>query len=138
MTDFAALVDALTDAAIAHDRANFDNVYARNKKHADARAAVIAAYNELAAECQEQARLNGMGSEREASLSATNARLNRRCQSAESALPDYNRITALPPNGDGVRFVSGSLGRALASTAWMKAQAEIDSLRARLAECEAK
>jgi len=35
-----------------------------------ARAAVIAAYNELAAECMEQARLNGMGASREARLMA--------------------------------------------------------------------
>lgn len=51
------------------------------------------------------------------SLSATNQRLNRRCQGAEStiarAIPEYDKILAMPPDGDGVRFVSGSLGRAL-------------------------
>ena len=61
----------------------------------------------------------------------TNKRLNRRCQDAEAALPDYQKITALPPDGDGVRFVDGSLGRALAVTGWNKAEAERDALRER-------
>lgn len=61
----------------------------------------------------------------------TNQRLNRRLQAAERALPDYARIIALPPNGDGVRFVSGSFGRAL--LAWHAAQLSAD--RDRLRDC---
>jgi len=49
-----------------------------------ARAAVIAAYNELAAECMEQARLNGMGSEREAALRADRDQWIRMYGRAES------------------------------------------------------
>jgi len=39
--------------------------------------------------------------------------LHRRCQQAESALVTYRKLTALPPDGDGVRFVSGTMGRAM-------------------------
>lgn len=46
-------------------------------------------------------------------LSETNQRLNRRCQLAEQALGEYRRMIAPPPDGDGIRFVSGSFGRAL-------------------------
>ena len=59
-TDFERLVDRLIFECVALGRV----------EPTEARAAVIAAYNELAAECQEQARLNGMGSEREVRLQA--------------------------------------------------------------------
>lgn len=64
-TDFERLLDAYHDAV---NEWSFDDI--TDEELAVARAAVIAAYNELAAECQEQARLNGMGSEREARLQA--------------------------------------------------------------------
>lgn len=43
----------------------------------------------------------------------TNRRLNRRVQEAEAAIPSYRKLVAEPPNGDGVRFVNGNMGRAL-------------------------
>lgn len=43
---------------------------------------------------------------------ATIKRLNRRCQQAEAALADYQRIVAVTPDEKGLRWVSGSLGRA--------------------------
>jgi hypothetical protein len=64
-----------------------------------------------------------------AELRETNRRLNARCQQAESALPDYRKIIAVPPDGDGVRFVSGSLGRALAVSMCAKLEDEVASLR---------
>jgi len=61
-TDFERLVADLIDAVDGYPPLEAGVV--------DARAAVIAAYNELAAECMEQARLNGMGASREARLMA--------------------------------------------------------------------
>jgi hypothetical protein len=63
--------------------------------------------------------------------------LNRRCQQAESALPDYRKIIAVPPDGDGVRFVSGSLGRALAVSMCAKLEDEVASLRELVREMHA-
>ncbi len=67
-----------------------------------------------------------------ATLKATNQRLNRRCQMAERALADYRKIIASPPNGDGVRFVRGSLGRAFLAFACHKQEAELAALRSDL------
>lgn len=63
--------------------------------------------------------------------------LHRRCQEAESALPEYKRILAIPPDGDGARFVSGNLGRVLLSVMCQRQQeqlerAEADARRYRL------
>lgn len=46
-------------------------------------------------------------------LRETVKRLNRRCQEAETAMVEYRKLVAAPPDGVGIRFVSGSLGRAL-------------------------
>ena len=62
----------------------------------------------------------------------TNKRLNRRCQEAEAALPDYKAITAMPPDGEGVRFVSGNLGRALMHSLCHKQQDRIAELESSL------
>lgn len=43
----------------------------------------------------------------------TNRRLNRRVQMAEAAIPSYQKLIAIPPDGDGVRLANGSMGRAL-------------------------
>jgi hypothetical protein len=43
-------------------------------------------YQELQQECQEQARLNGMGSEREAKLLSTNAELEKELKQAKSLI----------------------------------------------------
>jgi len=66
----------------------------------------------------------------------TNKRLNRRCQEAEAALPDYKALLAVPPDGDGVRFVSGNLGRALAVTMCAKQQDRIAELESSLTASE--
>lgn len=68
-----------------------------------------------------------------AQLRDSKTALHRRCQRAEAAIPDYERIKALPPNGDGIRFVQGSLGRALVTATAEKLEAERDALKA---ECE--
>lgn len=64
------------------------------------------------------------------SLKETNTRLNRRCQEAESALPDYKRMLVVPPDGDGFRFVSGNLGRALLATQCARLAEQVEALRA--------
>jgi hypothetical protein len=46
-------------------------------------------------------------------LRDTNRRLNRRVQMGEAAVPSYQKLIAIPPDGDGVRFASGNFGRAL-------------------------
>lgn len=56
--------------------------------------------------------------------------LHRRCQQAETALVDYRKLTALPPDGDGVRFVSGNMGRALLTYLCDSQASEIERLRA--------
>lgn len=62
-------------------------------------------------------------------LRESNRRLNRRCQDAEAALPSYKKLLAVPPDGDGLRFVSGSLGRALLVGLVAKQDAEIERLQ---------
>jgi hypothetical protein len=69
-----------------------------------------------------------------ARLRDSNRRLHRRCQEAESALPSYRKLIALPPNGDGVRFVSGAMGRALLVSMCNKLQAHGDAADALLRE----
>lgn len=66
----------------------------------------------------------------------TITRLNRRAQAAERALPDYARIIALPPDGEGVRFVSGGLGRALLATIADRQQRRIVELKAALSAAD--
>ena len=65
-------------------------------------------------------------------LRESNRKLHRRCQEAEAALPDYRKLTALPPDGDGVRFVSGTMGRALLVSMCNKLQAHGDAADALL------
>lgn len=55
--------------------------------------------------------------------------LHRRCQEAETALPSYRKLVALPPDGDGVRFANGNMGRALLASVASKQADQIDSLR---------
>lgn len=62
-------------------------------------------------------------------LRKSHRKLHRRCQEAEAALPDYERIIAKPPDGDGVRFVSGSFGRALLASLCNNQFAELRRLR---------
>lgn len=64
-----------------------------------------------------------------AALRETHKALHRRCQQAESALVTYRKLTALPPDGDGARFVSGSMGRAMLVWLCDSQQAEIADLR---------
>ena len=54
--------------------------------------------------------------------------MHRRAQAAEAALGDYRRIIATPPNGDGVRFISGSMGRALLTAYCNQLGARIEDL----------
>ena len=61
------------------------------------------------------AELAAMTAERDR-LRESHRALHRRCQEAEAAVPSYRKLIATPPDGDGVRFVSGSLGRALLSS----------------------
>jgi len=68
----------------------------------------------------------------------TNQRLNRRCQDAERALPDYRKLLAVPPDGDGVRFVSGNLGRALLSAHCYLLAEQADTWRAAAEAKQAK
>ena len=85
-------------------------------------------------------------------LRESHRKLHRRCQEAEAALPDYRKLTALPPDGDGVRFVSGNMGRALLVSECNKLQEELhagteagwhalrnerDDLKSRLAAADA-
>lgn len=63
--------------------------------------------------------------------------LHRRCQQAETALVDYRKLTALPPDGDGVRFVSGNMGRALLTCLCDSQAREIERLRAFVAAWDA-
>jgi len=65
-------------------------------------------------------------------LRKSNNVLHRRCQDAEAALVDYAKLLALPPNGDGIRFVNGSMGRALLVGLCDKQQGEIETLRGAL------
>jgi len=67
-----------------------------------------------------------------ARLRESNRKLHRRCQEAEAALPSYRKLTALPPDGDGVRFVSGNMGRALLVSMCNKLQAHGDAADALL------
>jgi len=67
-----------------------------------------------------------------ARLRESNRKLHRRCQEAESALPSYRKLIALPPDGDGVRFVSGTMGRALLVSMCNKLQAHGDAADALL------
>src|SRR6185312_3981676 len=69
-----------------------------------------------------------------AALRESTKQLHRRCQRAESALPDYQRIIAMPPDGDGVRFVNGSLGRALLTALCDEQDAELAPIKKRIAE----
>lgn len=69
-------------------------------------------------------------------LRESNKALHRRCQQAEASLPDYRKIIATPPDGDGVRFVRGSLGRALAVSMCEKLGDELDATQQRIAELE--
>lgn len=64
-----------------------------------------------------------------AQLRETHKALHRRCQQAESALVTYRKLTALPPDGDGVRFVSGSMGRAMLVWLCDEGTREIEALR---------
>lgn len=70
-------------------------------------------------------------------LRGSNKRLHRRCQEAEAALPDYRKITALPPNGDGVRFAQGSMGRILLSVLCDVLAGERDVAQSRLVAANA-
>jgi hypothetical protein len=74
-------------------------------------------------------RLAAAEAERDAARE-TNRRLNARCQAAESAIPSYRKMVALPPDGDGIRFVRGSFGRALLAY-------HCDKLEQRLADATA-
>lgn len=58
--------------------------------------------------------------------------LHRRAQEAEAAIPSYEKLIAEAPDGDGVRFVSGSLGRALLSSLCSELNAEVVELKAML------
>lgn len=58
--------------------------------------------------------------------------LHRRCQRAEAALPDYKKLKALPPDGDGIRFVRGNMGRALLTGLCEKQQTRIAELEAQV------
>lgn len=69
-----------------------------------------------------------------ARLRESNKKLHRRCQEAEAALPSYRKLIALPPDGDGVRFVSGTMGRALLVSMCNKLQAHGDAADALLNE----
>lgn len=60
--------------------------------------------------------------------------MHRRAQTAESAIGEYKKIQALPPDGDGVRFVNGNFGRILLNSYCYKLvdraeQAEADARR---------
>jgi hypothetical protein len=77
--------------------------------------------------------LRALAKERD-QLRDTNRRLNQRCQAAEASLPDYRKIIAVPPDGDGVRFVSGNLGRALAVTMCAKLDDKLAEQETLLAE----
>jgi hypothetical protein len=59
----------------------------------------------------------------------TNGRLNRRCQELEAAAADWKRILALPESEERVRFVQGSLGRALLACAAADYRAELETAR---------
>lgn len=67
-------------------------------------------------------------------LRETNRRLNRRCQEAEAALPDWKEILKCANQGGGLR--GGSLGRRLLAWGLTRAQEENDRLKARLTENE--
>lgn len=58
--------------------------------------------------------------------------LHRRAQEAEAAIPSYKKLIAVPPDGDGVRFVNGSRGRALLSSLCSELNAEVVELKAML------
>lgn len=61
-------------------------------------------------------------------LRETNRKLHRRCQDAEAALPSYRKLIAMPPDGDGMRFVNGSMGRALLVSQCHHLQARAETL----------
>jgi len=69
-------------------------------------------------------------------LRETQTRLHRRCQQAEAALADFCRIMARPPDEQGIRFVLGSMGRALLAWAYTKACFERDEAQKRVLELE--
>lgn len=66
----------------------------------------------------------------------TNRRLNRRVQEAEAAIPSYRKLVAEPPNGDGVRFVNGNMGRALLAHYCNQATERAEAAEARVRELE--
>lgn len=77
-----------------------------------------------------RAELAAMTAERDR-LRDAHREMHRRCQRAEAGVADYRKLIALPPDGDGVRFVSGSMGRALLTL-------YADQLSGRLQEVEAE
>lgn len=83
------------------------------------------------AEMRIRAELVSKGAEIER-LRESNRKLHRRCQEAEAALPSYRKLTAPLPDGDGVRFVSGAMGRALLVSMCNKLQAHGDAADALL------
>ncbi len=67
-----------------------------------------------------------------AALRATVKRLNRRTQEAESARGEFRRIMERPADEQGIRFVNGSMGRALLAWGYGKAIQERDELIRRI------
>ena len=67
-----------------------------------------------------------------AAMRETNSRLNRRTQQAEAALRDFTRIMALPTDERGIRFVTGSFGRALLAWQSHKLQERVELLETAL------
>ncbi len=63
-----------------------------------------------------------------AALRETVKRLNRRTQQAEAALGEFRKIMERHPDEQGIRFVSGSLGRALCAWAYAEVVKEREAL----------
>lgn len=64
-------------------------------------------------------------------LRKTNKRLNRRVQQAEAALLEFEKIQNKLPDEQGIRFIQGSLGRALLAWGWEKQRKELEELKRR-------
>lgn len=117
---------ALSTAVAKRDWSEFTiRVHAEPKLDADYVLSTAASeISRLAAE------LAAMTAERDR-LRDAHREMHRRCQRAEAGVADYRKLIALPPDGDGVRFVSGSMGRALLTL-------YADQLSGRLQEVEAE
>ena len=76
--------------------------------------------------------IDALSAERDALREKLQA-MHRRAQHAESALPEYDRIIAVPPDGDGVRFVNGNLGRVLLGSYCYKLREELERAEAEAA-----